>query len=194
VIEANIRRKGITLSSEYLLGRLDALTKGQEGLKIRSAELFAGLYAEQLAWKAGTIRYRHTQADTALLTDAVRLALKDKNWKIGVHMLMLLSEHSMPLDYAMTLSVSESLNHPNWPVRMAAMWLLTNQPNQKISSFQSVLDWNAQYDPFWLNRQMAVILGGTEVKPRVPESGSKTPKSDVNDLAGATNSLPEKKI
>jgi hypothetical protein len=187
-IQAAIRRKGIALSSEYLAGRLDALTKGQEGIKIRSAELFAGLYAERLAYQAGSVRYRHTQPETTLLTDAVRRALLDENWKIRVQILILLSEHSIPLDYSMTLSVSENLNHSYWPVRMAAMWLLENQQKD---TFQSVLDWNAQYDPFWLNRQLAVALGGKEPKP-VPAQTST--KADPNNSQKQAEIQDEKNI
>jgi hypothetical protein len=187
-IQAVIRRKGIALTSEYLAGRLDALTDGQEGLKIRSAELFAGLYAEQLAAQAGTIRYRHTQPETTLLTGAVRRSLLDENWKVGVHTLILLSEYSIPLDYSMTLAVSESLNHKYWPVRLAAMWLLANQQKD---TFQSVLDWNAQYEPFWLNRQLAIALGGKEPKP-VPVQPS--PKADPNNVQKQAEIPAEKKI
>jgi tetratricopeptide (TPR) repeat protein len=175
-IEAVIRRKGIALTSEYLTGRLDTLTKGQEGLKIRSAELFAGLYAEQMAYQAGTIRYRRTRPETVLLTDAVRRALLDDNWKVRVQTLVLLSGNSVPLDYSMTLSVSENLNHEHWPVRMAAMWLLADQQKD---AFQSVLDWNAQYDPFWLNRQLAVALGGKESKPRPAQNPAGRDPNDV---------------
>ena len=190
-VEATIRRKGILLTSEYLVGRLDALTKGQEGLKIRSAELFTGLYAEQLAYQAGTIRYRHTQADSALLKDSIRLAVGDENWKVGVHMLILLAEYSIPLDYPTIVTVSELLDHEQWAVRMAAMWLLANQ--QK-SSFQSVLDWKAQYDPFWLNRQLAINLGGVVKKPVPTEPDLKTPKSDANEVPSTEISPLEKKI
>jgi tetratricopeptide (TPR) repeat protein len=161
-VETVIRRKGVVLTKEFLVQRLDALAKGQEGLKIRAAELFAGLYAEQKAYQSGAVLYRHTQTDSMLLTDAVRRALLDESWKVRVHTLSVLSEHSIGLDYTMTQSVSENLNHELWPVRMASMWLLANQ--QK-SSFQSVLDWNAQNDPFWLNRRLAIALGGSEKKP-----------------------------
>jgi tetratricopeptide (TPR) repeat protein len=160
-IEATIRRKGVVLTREFLIKHLDALTKGQEGLKIRTAEMFAGLYAEQQAYRAGTVTYRHSQTESTLLNDAVRRSILDDNWKVRVHTLVLLSRHSIGLDYSMTLSVSENINHESWPVRMAAMWLLASQ--QK-TSFQSVLDWSCQNDPFWLNRQLAVALGGSEKK------------------------------
>jgi tetratricopeptide (TPR) repeat protein len=163
-IEATIRRKGVVLTKEFLVQRLETLAKGQEGLKIRTAELFIGLYAEQVAYQAGVAMYRHTQTESTLLTDAVRRAILDENWKVRAHTLILLSQHSIGLNYAMTLSVSENLNDENWPVRMAAMWLLANQ--QK-TSFQSVLDWSCQNDPFWLNRKLAVALGGNEKKEPV---------------------------
>ncbi len=172
-IEGTVRRKGVVLSQEFVVQRLDALAKGQEGQKIRAAELFAGLYAEQLAYRSGKVLYRHIQAESSLLTDAVRRAVLDENWKVRVNTLIFLSEHSVPLDYAMTLSVSENLNHELWPVRLAAMWLLANQ--QK-SSFQSVLDWSAQNDPFWLNRRLAIALGGSEKTPASAEPESQPQK------------------
>jgi hypothetical protein len=46
------------------------------------------------------------------------------------------------------------------------MWLLGQQ--QK-ATFQPVLDWKAEYDPFLLMRQLAVAMGG---KPKAAEQSA----------------------
>ncbi len=162
LIQTVIRRKKAEMTREFLLQRLDAVAKGQEGQRIRAAELFAGLYAEQAAAKLGNIPYKYTAIEPSLLADSVRRAIMDENWKVRVHIMSCLGRYSVGLDYGMTASISENLNHDAWPVRMVALWLLAGQQKD---SFQPVLDWKAQHDPFWLNQRLAVILGG---KPPLP--------------------------
>ncbi|MBN2512457.1 MAG: hypothetical protein JXB18_05915 [Sedimentisphaerales bacterium] len=162
LIQTVIRRKKAEMTREFLLQRLDAVAKGQEGQRIRAAELFAGLYAEQAAAKQGTISYKYVAIEPSLLADSVRRAIMDENWKIRVHIMSCLGRYSVGLDYGMTASISENLNHDAWPVRMVALWLLASQQGDE---FKPVLDWKAQHDPFWLNQRLAVLLGG---KPAVP--------------------------
>lgn len=162
-VQTVIRRKKVELTQEFLVQRLESLAKGQEGQKLRAAELFAGLYAEQVANKAGLVPYKFISVETELLVDSVRRAILDENWKVQVHILTLLAQYSVNLDYTMTESVSQALNHEKWPERMIAIWLLGQQ--QK-TTFRPVLDWKAEYDPFWLTRQLAVTMGG---KPKVTE-------------------------
>jgi hypothetical protein len=48
---------------------------------------------------------------------------------------------------------------------MMALYVLSQKESR---NFNSVLDWTARYDPYPLNRQMAVALGATpptEVQP-----------------------------
>ena len=166
VIQSTVRRKKVELTREFLVQRLDSLAKGQEGQKLRAAELFAGLYAEQLENNAGRVPYKHIFVESALLTDSIRRSILDENWRVQVHILTLLARYSVNLDYTMTESVSDALNHEKWPERMIAMWLLGQQ--QK-ATFQPVLDWKAEYDPFLLMRQLAVAMGG---KPKAAEQSA----------------------
>ena len=52
-VQAQIRRRGVVLSRDFLLQRLDVLSKGQPGQKYRAASMFAGLLAEQIAVEIG---------------------------------------------------------------------------------------------------------------------------------------------
>ena len=77
----------------------------------------------------------------------------------------------MPLDTTLVTDISQNLGHDKWPVRLMAMVLLAKaQPE----TFGQVLDWTAQQDAHWLNRRMALALGGT-AKPVDQE-----PKSTEN--------------
>lgn len=164
VIQSVIRRKKVELTREFLVQRLDALSKGQEGQKIRASELFCGLYAERMASKSNLAPYKHIAVDEPLLIDSVRRGILDNNWKVQVHTLLLLAQNSVYLDYTITESISSVLDHEKWPERLIAMWLLGQ--GQK-ASFQPVLDWKAENDVFWLNRQMALAMGAkaSAVKP-----------------------------
>lgn len=158
-IHAEIRRRGVALSRNFLLQRLDVLSKGQSGQKYQAASLFTGLLAEQKAFSLSHADFKHVQVDESLLVDAVRKILVDKDWKIRVHTLNRLFSLSVPIDEGMMGEVSENLNHDEWPVRLMAMYLLAKaQPE----SFRKVLDWTCQHDVHAINRRMAFALGAQE--------------------------------
>jgi hypothetical protein len=153
-IHAEIRRRGVALSRNFLLQRLD-----QSGQKYQAASLFTGLLAEQKAFSLSHADFKHVQVDESLLVDAVRKILVDKDWKIRVHTLNRLFSLSVPIDEGMMGEVSENLNHDEWPVRLMAMYLLAKaQPE----SFRKVLDWTCQHDVHAINRRMAFALGAQE--------------------------------
>ena len=163
-VRAIIRRRSINLTREFLMQRLDALAKGQEGQKIQAARLFVGLLAEQEAFRQGQVQYKHTQVEQDLLVDTVRRSLTDENWRLRVHTMDAVNSLTLPTDYTLIQTLSANLNHDRWPVRFMALKLLSQL--QK-SSFGAVLDWTAQYDPYNLNRRLAVALGGKEpVQPQ----------------------------
>ncbi|OQY05172.1 MAG: hypothetical protein B6I25_06015 [Planctomycetales bacterium 4572_13] len=165
-VHAQIRRRGVVLSQNFLLQRLDVLSKGQPGQKYRAAALFTGLLAEQAAVELSGADFRHVRVERALLTDSVRKMLVDKDWKIRVHTLSCLLSLSVPLD-GIVGEVSENLNHDKWPVRLTTMVLLAKaQPE----TFQKVLDWAVQHDSYELNRRMAMALGGTQAEPETDET------------------------
>jgi hypothetical protein len=160
-VTANIRRRGVVLSQNFLLQRLDVLSKGQRGQKYRAASMFAGLLAEKNAVRISGADFQHVRVEAELLTDSVRKMLVDDDWKIRVHILSDLLSLSVPLD-GIVREVSDNLNHDKWPVRMAAMALLVKlQPE----TFKKVLDWAAEHDSHVLNRRMAVALGGRLPQP-----------------------------
>ena len=176
-IGAQIHRRSVVLSRDFLLQRLDVLTKGKPGQKYQAASLFSGLLAEQTAVDLSGADFEYVRVKRVLLTDSVRKMLVDEDWKIRVHTLSGLLSLSIPLD-GIVSEVSENLNHDKWPVRLMAMVLLAKaQPN----TFQKVLDWAVQHDSYELNRRMAIVLGGAQTEPEANETPSEVPdlQSDI---------------
>lgn len=156
---ARIHRRGVEMTRDFLIQRLDVLSKGQLGQKYQAASLFVGLLAEQAAFELSQADFTHIQVERALLVDSVRKILTDQDWKIRVHALNCLLSVSLPLEHGIVNEVSNNLNHEKWPVRLMAMYLLAkSQPG----SFRKVLDWTAEHDSYAINRTMAVALGGRE--------------------------------
>lgn len=168
-VQAHIRRRGVVMTRDFLLQRLDVLSKGQRGQKYRASSLFTGLLAEQIAVNISGADSGFVRVEKELLTGAIRKMLSDNDWKIRVHTLSALLSLSIPLDDVIQ-EVSDNLNHEKWPIRLTALVLLTQaQP----TTFSKVLDWTAEHDPYALNRRMALALGGQESQPtpdvEVPE-------------------------
>ncbi len=154
-----LQRRGISVTRDFLMQRLDALAKGQEGQKIQAVGLFAGLLAEQEAFGRGQEKYPCTNVETTLLIDAVRRSLADDNWRLRIHTMDAINTVVIPADYALVESLSANLNHSQWPVRFMAMYTLSRMQGEP---FKPVLDWKAQNDPNPYNRRLAVALGGKE--------------------------------
>jgi tetratricopeptide (TPR) repeat protein len=170
LIQAEIRRQGILLTGSFLMQRLDVLAKGQVGQKYQASSLFTGLFAEQAAFQMNQADFSHHQVERVLLVDAIRKILSDRDWKVRVHAINRLSTLSIPLDREIILDISENLNHENWPVRLAAMYLLANLQS---NSFQKVLDWTAEHDPSSFVREMAFALGAKEpVSKPIDQNGT----------------------
>lgn len=179
-VRADVQRPGVALTRDFLMQRLEALTKGQEGQRYRAIELLTGLLAEQKALQGGQASYQHMQVEHALLVDTVRKALLDENWKIRVQTMDSLMTLSIPLEFGMVREMSQNLTHPQWPVRLMSMLVVAKaQPG----SFDKVLDWTSQYDPYWLNRRMAIALGA---EPARQESGAASSGEDPNSANATT--------
>ena len=159
-----VKRPGVKLTGKYLRNRLNSLTKGRQGQKIRTARLFAGLLAEQHAMANREPLYKFIYADwmPALLKSALIHNLTDDDWVVKVHTMAAML--SLPLDYELTAAVAENLNDTHWPPRLMAVYLLAKSQG---GSFGKVLDHNAKYDPNKLVRDMAIALGGTAPQTRV---------------------------
>jgi len=161
-VRAQIHRGGVVLTRDFLMQRLEALSSGKQGQRFRAIKLFAGLLAEQQAFKIGLADFQYVQVEQTLLVDSIRRGLKDENWKVRVQALESLTSLEIQLDLDMIQDVSANLDHEKWPVRLMAMYLLAKtQPE----SFQKVLDWTAEYDPILLNRKLAITLGAKEPEP-----------------------------
>lgn len=169
-----IRRRGVELTRDFLMQRLEGVARGKEGQKYRSAELFTGLLAEQYADQQGKVNYRFVRAQPELLLDAIRRLLADEDWLIRLQTLSTFTDVTLPMDRALLSSISDNLANDHWPVRMLALFVLSAESS---SNFDKVLDWNARYDPYALNRQMAAALGGQESPERQAEPET-LPESD----------------
>ena len=158
-----VKRPGIELTGKYLRNRLNSLTRGRQGQKIRTAQLFAGLLAEQHVMANREPLYKFISADwiPALLKSALIHNLTDDDWVVKVHTMAAML--SPPLDYELTAAVAENLNDTHWPPRLMAVYLLAKPQG---GSFGKVLDHNARYDPNKLVRDMAIALGGAAPQPR----------------------------
>lgn len=157
-VRQTIRRRGVELTRDFLMQRLDGVARGKEGQKYRSAELFTGLLAEQYAARQQKVEYRYVRAEPELLLDAVRRLLADQDWLIRLQTLATFTDVALPMEHSLISTLSENLSHDRWPVRMMALYVLSQKES---NNFESVLNWTARYDPYPLNRQMAVALGGT---------------------------------
>jgi hypothetical protein len=170
-VQAQIQRSGIVLSRDFVMQRLEVLTRGQPGQKLQAASLFTGLLAERKAFESSQADFKHMQTEQVLLVDAVVKLLTDEDWKVRIQTMAGLLAGSVPLEYGLLNEVSNNLNHDQWPVRLMAMYLLAK--NHQPGSFQKVLDWTAQYDAWPLNCRMAIALGAK--KPRTAQADPNTP-------------------
>jgi len=185
-----IKRPGIELSRRYLQNRLNSLSKGQQGQKINTAQLFTGLLMEQHTMAGREPLYKFKCADwmPALLKSALVQTTADDDWTVKVHTMAGLL--SLPLDYELISAAAENLYDTHWPCRLMAVFLLAKSQD---SGFRKVLDSTAKYDSNELVREMAIALGGrvaqeqTRPAPPTPEVRLGTPSGET---AGETAEQP----
>ena len=175
-----VKRPGIKLTGKFLRNRLSSLTKGRQGQKIRTAQLFTGLLAEQHAMANREPLYKFMYADWMpdLLKSALLHNLNDNDWVAKVHTMA--SMLTLPLDYEFINALTESLNDTHWPARMIAIYLLAKNQD---SNFAKVLDWTAKYDSSNLVRDMAIALGAArpqqqeQLQPTADKQQKKLPEN-----------------
>jgi len=176
-----VKRPGIKLTGKYLRNRFNSLSKGRQGQKINTAQLFVSLLMEQHAMANREPLYKFMYADWMpdLLKSALLHNLTDDDWVVKVHTMAAML--SLPLDYKLTGAVAKNLDDTHWPVRMIAIFLLAKTQN---SSFGKVLDWTAKYDSSRLVRDMAIALGAARPQPKqpakqpTPNNSKKRPQSN----------------
>lgn len=159
--KAVVTRRKLNLDTHYLQQRLDAIKRGHQGQKATSAQLFAGLLAEQQKFTKSGAEYKFVYAEPELLTSALARCLSENDWVLKVQTIatMLI----IKLDYRLTDALSEELNNSNWPVRLISEYILSKNGDEK---FKPVLAWMAQNDPNPKVANLAVILSGTAQNPQ----------------------------
>jgi hypothetical protein len=181
---AIVMRPGVELTAKFLRNRFNSLSKGRQGQKIKTAQLFTGLLAEQHAMANREPPYKFMYADwmPALLKSALLHNITDDDWSVKVQTMagMLV----LPLDYELIYALAENLNDVHWPTRLMVIYLLANDQNE---SFVKVLDWTAEYDPHKLVRDTAIALGGTTPQPQTPEN-------QLDQDGSATTTTPFTKV
>jgi tetratricopeptide (TPR) repeat protein len=154
-------RPGTELTGRFLRNRFNSLSNGRQGQKIRTAQLFTGLLAEQQAMAQREPLYKFMYADwmPELLKSALVHNLAGDDWVAKVHTMTAML--SLPLDYQLINALAENLNDSHWPTRLMALYLLAKKQD---ASFKKVLDWTAEYDSNLLVRDMAIALGAARRK------------------------------
>ncbi len=150
------------ISSSYLRYRINSLSGGRQGQKVRTAKLFAALLAEQQDMFKRRTSYQFMYADRmpAVLKSALQKCLKDEDWNVKMQTMAVMV--GLTLDSKLTNDVAENLNDSEWPARLMAMYLL----EKNGYDFGKILDRTARYDSNPLVREMAVALGGTAPEPK----------------------------
>ena len=155
VAKLAFRRRKLALDLRYLQQRLDTITTGFYGQKVKSARLFASLLAEQQSMtENGGPLYRLVYAEPALLKSALVRIMNESEWNIKLQTMAALLP--LKLDYSLIEAVSSQLDNENWPVRLMAVFTLAKAQQQ---NFQQVIDWTAKYDENRIVRDMAIALG-----------------------------------
>lgn len=155
LVSATLKRRAVAVSRDFLMQRLDTLAKGQEGQKLLTIRLFAALLAEQIENQKEPLAYKPVSLDRRLLSDAVRRALADDSWVVRVYTIEALSVLGLEGDYPLLQSLSENLNHSQWPVRLMALYALHRLSGP---SFSPVLGWVSQQDPNEFCKNLAKAL------------------------------------
>jgi tetratricopeptide (TPR) repeat protein len=171
-----IKRHRIEIIDSFLKNRIGSLTKGQQGQKIKTAQLFIGLLMEQHAMAGLKPLYKFTYTDSmpSLLKSALLHSFASDDWVAKAYIMADMT--SLPLDYEFINALSENLNDTHWPVRLMAIYLLAKNQD---SSFTKVLDWAAKYDSSKFVRDMAIALGGTPPPPPPPQEPAAQPTQET---------------
>ena len=166
-----LKRRKLDLNTQYLLQKFDTLKKGHLGQKAKSAQLFAGLLAEQQMFRrTGRPAYRFMYAEPQLLSSALARCLSEDDWILNAQTIAAMQR--LKLDYRLTEAVSAELENPNWPVRLMAVYILAKSQDEK---FLPVLSWLAKNDQHPMVKQLAAILSGSVEPEYVEPAGPERP-------------------
>ena len=173
-VTISINRPAVDITAGYVRNRFHAISSGQEGQKIQTARLFTGLLQEQHAMAEHGTLYPYRYADW--LPDLLRSSLVSASglllgqgrddWPVMVSTMA--DMLPMQIDQELATAAAKNLNHPRWPVRLMAIYLLARRSG---GNFDAVLDWVARQDDHELVRSIAMSLQSTPA----PVSASSTP-------------------
>lgn len=167
-VTVSVTRPGIDLTARYVRTRLTAVSSGQEGQKLHTAQLFTGLLQEQHAMAQQGTLYPYRYAEwlpktlrSALLGDSGLLLGQGADaWVVKINTMA--DMLALPLDRELAEAVATNLHDHHWPVRLMAAYLLATGYG---GGFDKVLDWLARNDASDLVSSMAASL-------RSPSGGS----------------------
>ncbi|MFZ0034088.1 MAG: hypothetical protein WAK60_03745 [Sedimentisphaerales bacterium] len=171
-VKVIVRRPRVEITDKFLQNRLDSFAKGQEGLRIKTAQLFIGLLREQYEMANGKPPYKFVYTDQmpALLKSALLHNLTSDDWVVKACTMADMT--SLPLDYDLMNAMGGNLDDAYWPTRLMAVYLLSKNPSD---NFAKVLDYTAKCDSSNFVQDMAVALGGT-APPLTPQELAAKPK------------------
>lgn len=154
-------RPPVQITGESVRSQFNSIASGREAQKVQTALLFSGLLKEQHVmmekgvlyaiqykdWLPGQLRLSLTSPSGLLLGGG------DGEWTVKVSAMAAML--SLPLDQELTGVVLKNLNHPQWPVRLMAVYLLAKSSPSTVGD---VLAWVVQNDKDELVRSMALSL------------------------------------
>jgi hypothetical protein len=182
-VKTILKLRKLDLNTMYLQQRFDAIKKGHQGQKIKSAQLFAGLLAEQQDLSVSGPRYRFMYAESELLSSAIARCLAEDDWVLKVQTMAALLK--LKLDYRLTEAVSAELHNRYWPARLMAVFILAANQGK---DFLPVLKWTANNDSSLEVKEMAAALSGITIKEEktTEEKATEEKATDMN-----TPTLPQ---
>ena len=158
-----IKRRKLNLDTYYLQQKFGALQSGQQGQKIKSAELFTGLLAEQQILSQIGTKYKFVYAEPGLLTSAIASCLTGDDWVLKVRIIAALQK--INLDYRLIESVSGQLEDRFWPVRLMSVCVLAQKQKE---SFLPVLSWVNKNDTEQIVKDLAAAMSGGRITAEKP--------------------------
>jgi len=182
-VTISLKRPAVQVTGDYVRSRFNVIASGQESQKVLTARLFTGLLKEQNFIALNGTLYPFQYADW--LPNQLRLALvspsglllggSQGDWAVKINAMADLLY--FPLDQELAGVVAKNLNHPLWPVRLMAVYLLAKS---SVGNFASVLDWVAKNDTDDLVRTMALSLqsasaAGLMLRAPAPQPGPSLP-------------------
>jgi hypothetical protein len=160
-VTISVVRPGVDVTTRYVRDRFNAISSGQEGQRIQTAQLFTSLLKEQYAMAEHGALYPYKYAPwlpellrAALVSDSGLLLRGGRDeWVVKVNAMADLL--GVPIDQELAAALAKNLNHPQWPVRLMAVYLLAQGSG---GGFERVLNWVAQNDANELVRGIALSL------------------------------------